>query len=285
MKHFSKAQILKHIAVYFLLFLAGELLNALFWDLVFSVVELPVRALYSILRMAFCLPVTYLLFRFYTTKVLHLKMQDFDITFAIQKWGILSAVLLPALVVSVYLLVGNTTVNTFSFAEILLIAAASLLMALKSGILEEMLFRGFIMKLLEIGWNRTAAILFPSVLFALLHIPSMNTFNITSLLLLTVSGTLVGIMFSLAAYKGNSISNSALLHAVWNFVVISDILHITTAQEAYGAPLIAVTIPSEHILLTGGGFGVEASIVAIIGYFAVCCSLYFVKTTKSSVSE
>ena len=190
--------------------------------------------------------------------------------------------MLPAFVAAVFLLIGDTTVRAASSGEILLTIAASLLMALKSGILEEMLFRGYIMKLLEFGWNRRIAVLFPSVLFGLLHIPSMSTFDIASLLLLAGSGTLVGVMFSLAAYKGNSVSNSALIHAFWNFAIISDVLHITTAQEAYGLPLVSVTIPSGSIWLTGGGFGIEASVIAVIGYLAVCCLLCF---TKPSVGR
>ena len=58
---------------------------------------------------------------------------------------------------------------------------------------------------------------------------------------------LVGIMFYIVAYKGNSISNSVFLHVVWNFVIITDILHIATAQGAYGAPIIAIIIFSDKI--------------------------------------
>lgn len=54
-------------------------------------------------------------------------------------------------------------------------------------------------------------------------------------------------MFYIVAYKGNSISNSVFLHVVWNFVIITDILHIATAQGAYGAPIIAIIIFSDKI--------------------------------------
>lgn len=143
--------------------------------------------------------------------------------------------------------------------------------------LEEMLFRGFIMTLLERKWNQYAAILAPSLLFGLAHIPSMEYFTIAGVLLLVISGTLVGVMFSLAAYKGNSISNGALMHAVWNFVMVTDILHITTAEGAYGNPICSIIIPSDNIWLTGGGFGVESSLIAVIGYALVCAFLAFKK--------
>lgn len=266
-----------HIVIYFFIFLAGDLGNSVIFDLLFMVVKLPSRELYIILRMLGCLLLTYFLFWLYTTKILHLKMSDFGITFAIKKWGCIIAVSLPAFVVIVFLLIGNVSVNHFSFGENLLIVICSLITALKAGILEEMLFRGYIMKLLENRWNKYVAILIPSFLFSLVHIPSMVTINVEGVLLLIISGTLVGIMFSIVAYIGKSISNSAMIHAVWNFVMVTSILHITTIQDVYGTPIFSIIIPSDNILLTGAGFGVEASCVAIIGYLLVCCSFIFFK--------
>ena len=126
------------------------------------------------------------------------------------------------------------------------------------------------MKLLESRWNKYVAVIAPSFLFSLLHIPSMETFSIIGIVLLIVSGTLVGVMFSVVAYKGNSIANSAVIHTVWNFAMITGILHITTVQGCYGNPVFSIIIPSENVLLTGAGFGVEASIIAVIGYACIC---------------
>lgn len=98
----------------------------------------------------------------------------------------------------------------------------------------------------------------------------METFTVSGVLLLIISGTVVGIMFSLVSYKGKSISNNALLHAAWNFIMITDILHITTAQGTYGSPIFSIIISSDNVFLTGAGFGIEASIIAIIGYILVC---------------
>lgn len=262
---------LKHIIIYFLLFLAGDFGSSLIFDLLFRVVKLPVRELYYILRSLGGFALTFLFFYLYTAKALHLSMRDFRIDFAVKKWGICLALLLPAFVVMCVLPIGKLTVNRVTFGQSAFIVISSLLMALKAGILEEMLFRGYIMRLIENRWNKYAAILLPSFLFSLAHIPSMEFFSMGGVLLLVVSGTLVGTMFSLAVYKGNSISNSVLLHAVWNFVIVSDVLHITTVDGAYGHPIFSVIIPSDNILLTGAGFGVEASIIASLGYFLVCC--------------
>lgn len=185
----STAKTLKQIAIYFLLFLAGDFLSSLPFDLLFSVVKLPVRELYAILRMAGCLLVTYLLFWLYTTKILRLSMREFRITFAVKKWGVLFAVLLPAFVAATFLLIGNTAIQTSAPGKMLLLVTASLITALKAGILEEMLFRGYMMKLLENRWNQAVAVLLPSFLFSLVHIPSMESCTVTGVLLLVISGT------------------------------------------------------------------------------------------------
>lgn len=147
---------------------------------------------------------------------------------------------------------------------------------MKAGILEEILFRGFIMRLLESKWNKYIAVLVPSVLFSFAHLPSMETFTIGGVFLLIISGTLVGTMFSLASYAGNSIGNNILMHTVWNFAIVTDILHITTSEGAYGEPIFQLIIPSDNILLTGAGFGIEASLIAIIGYTLACLTLAFI---------
>lgn len=270
---FSKAKVIRHIVIYFLLFFAGDLLNTVVFDLLYMVVKLPIRGLYSILRTSGCLIFTYFLFWFYTTKILHLKMRDFRITCSIKKWAVLYAVILPAFVIICYLVIGRMTITGLNVGEITVAVIYSVVTALKAGILEEMLFRGYIMKLLEKGWNKFLAVLLPSFLFSLLHIPSMEVFSAAGVLLLVISGTLVGVMFSLIAYKGDSISNSSLVHAIWNFIFVTDIIHITTAQGVYGEPVFSIIIPSDNVLVTGAGFGVEASIIAIIGYLFVCVAV------------
>ena len=267
---FSRRKIIGHIVSYILLFLAGDLLNSLVFDLLFSIVELPIRDLYSILRMLGCLIFTYLLFWLYTIKILRFKMENFRITLSIKKWAFLYAVILLFFVIICYLIIGNSTMTALNTGEIIAAVSYSAIAALKAGILEEMLFRGYILKLLELKWGKVVAVLLPSFLFSLMHIPSMDEFSVAGISLLVISGTLVGIMFSLITYKGNSISNSSLLHAVWNFVFVTDMIHITTAQGIYGEPIFSIIIPSDHVLVTGAGFGVEASIIAIIGYLFVC---------------
>lgn len=278
---FSTPKTLINIVVYFLLFLAGDLLNSIIFDLLFSLVKFQNSNLYIILRMLGCTFVTLFLFWLYTNKMLHLNMKDFKVSWGMKSWGVIFSVLLPAFVADIFLFIGKAEIHTFMPGEVIGIVIASLVTALKAGILEEILFRGFIMTLLENKWNKYIAILAPSFLFSLAHIPSMEYFTVAGVLLLMISGTLVGVMFSLAACKSNSISNGAIMHATWNFVMVTNILHITTAEGAYGNPIVSVIVPSDNIWLTGGGFGVEASLIAVIGYFLVCVLIAFTKEASN----
>ncbi len=282
---FSTPKTLISIVAFFLLFLSGDLLNSILFDLLFSLFKFQNSGSYVFLRMLGCTLITSFLFWLYTNKVLHLKMKDFKVTWKVQSWGIILSALLPAFVVTVFLFIGKVETHMYTPGEIIFIVIASMMTALKAGILEEMLFRGFIMTLLEHRWNQYVAILAPSLLFGLAHIPSMEYFSAEGILLLVVSGTLVGVMFSLATYKGTSIMNGVLMHAVWNFTMVTDILHITTIEGSYGDPICSVIIPADNIWLTGGGFGVEASLIAVIGYSLVCALLVFMKAPSNRQTD
>lgn len=89
------------------------------------------------------------------------------------------------------------------------------------------------------------------------------------------SGTLVGIMFSLVTYKNNSVWGSVLLHVVWNMLMISNIVLIYNGVKGDSTSIFSIVFPSDNPLLTGAGFGVEASVFAIIGYAIVCGIVWF----------
>ena len=263
----------KQLLLYFLLFLAGDLLSSIAFDLLFSLIPLRARWMYLLLRSLGALGLTWLLFWLYTTHVLGRAMADFGVTLSVRGWAAAAAVLLTAGVTAVYGSLGRWTASPIPLGEAAGTIAASLALALKAGVTEEMLFRGYMMTLVRERWSRRAAILAPSVLFACAHLIGLETFSPAGVALLVVSGSLVGIMFSLAADRGGSVGSSAVIHTVWNLVMVTDILHITTAQGAYGSPLLSVVIPWENVLLTGGDFGVEASVISAAGYGAVCCAV------------
>ena len=183
------------------------------------------------------------------------------------KWAV-TAVLLPVLVSVVYLfLPGSYEVNALDTGTKLAFVTRGIFLAgVGAGVVEEMLFRGLLMNVVIKKCGRVVGIFAPSVLFASLHIIGMN-FSLLSCVQVMVAGTLVGVMFSLIALEGQSIWNSAIVHAVWNMIIIGGGLVIGTELDEYS--ICSYVLETRSFLLTGGEFGIESSVVSIIGYLVV----------------
>ncbi len=211
----------------------------------------------------------YLLVRLYCVKVLQEELTVFCIPRCrIQiKWAV-TAVLLPALVTVFYLLLpGSYESNPLDTGVKLAFVTRGIFLAgLGAGVTEELLFRGLLMNAVIKKWGRTAGIVAPSVLFASLHIIGMN-FSLASCAQVMVAGTMVGVMFSLIAMEGRSVWNSAVVHGVWNMIIIGGGVTIGTEINEYSVS--SYVLETRAFLLTGGEFGIESSVVAIIGYIVV----------------
>ena len=211
----------------------------------------------------------YLLVRLYCTKVLKEELAAFCIPKCrVQiKWAVVAA-LLPVFVSAVYLLLpGNyETIPLDAGVKAAFVTRGIFLAGVGAGVTEELLFRGLLMNAVIKKWGRLAGILAPSVLFASLHIIGMN-FSLFSCVQVMVAGTMVGVMFSLIALEGRSVWNSAIVHGVWNMIIIGGGLTIGTEINEYS--VCSYVLETRAFLLTGGEFGIESSVVAIIGYIAV----------------
>lgn len=257
------------IVVSFVLYLVGAFVSSLCMELLFKFVSFENKNFYAIIQhiSEFCF--AFLLLWLCVYKIFHLKFEDFGISLHFKWWSFVIAILVPAYMVVVYLIIGKLSVNEHTPVEIIFLVLTSLVMGLKSGFLEEMLFRGIIMKSLESRWNKAVAIWVPSILFSLAHIPSMGSYSVVGILVLIVAGTMVGVMFSMAAYKGCSIANSAIIHALWNFTLIANIFNISPDAMNPERLIFSISLPTKNIFITGSDFGIEASIFAILAYIVV----------------
>lgn len=225
--------------------------------------------LYHMAGGLFYAALVYLLVWLYCTKYLKEEMETFCIPKCrIQlKWAV-AAVLLPALVSAVYLVFpGSYESNPLDAGVKLAFVTRGIFLAgVGAGVVEEVLFRGLLMNAVIKKWGRVAGIFAPSVLFASLHIIGMN-FSLLSCVQVMVAGTMVGVMFSLIALEGHSVWNSAIVHGIWNMIIIGGGLTIGTEVNEYSVS--SYVLETRNFLLTGGEFGIESSVVAIIGYIVV----------------
>ena len=174
-----------------------------------------------------------------------------------------AAALMPALVCGVYLLLpGHWAAAENRMDAGVLVTSGILFMGFAAGIVEEAVFRGVLMTALERRWGRGVAVLVPSVLFGAVHIIG-NDLDVPSMLQLVAAGTMVGVMFSLVACESGNIWNGALMHGVWNSVLLT-ILHI--GPEADPGAFFSYVPETENFLLTGGDYGVETSLISMAGY-------------------
>ena len=215
------------------------------------------------------------------TKLLKMSLYDCKMPrFTLRPIWVVVAVIMPCLVSLVLCLTpGHWQNNMLSRSDMSqIVTRAIFLSGMGAGLVEEMIFRGVIMSTLEKRCNKIVAIVAPSVLFGLLHIIG-NDLDLLSIIQLIIAGSAVGILFSLVTYASGNVWNSAVMHAIWNIVMIGGILQISESAEEF--TIYNYVLDTDSFLITGGDFGVEASVVAILAYLVfTVLALYLIKKSK-----
>ena len=201
------------------------------------------------------------------------------------KWMI-AAIALPVIVKGIFLLLPGEFVSSGMNKNQIFITLSSgiVFTGIAAGLVEEMVFRGVIMSLIRERWNKGAAILVPSVLFASVHLIGMD-FSALSCILVLVAGTMVGIMFSMIAMESDSVWNGGIVHSIWNIIIIGGGLSISEKANEYA--VMTYVLDSKSFAITGGEFGIEASVIALIGYIVVTLIAFAMikRRTKNSVNN
>lgn len=138
---------------------------------------------------------------------------------------------------------------------------------IRAGICEELVFRGMIFRYMKKTFGVKVAIIAPAILFACIHIMNMEKFDVVDLIILIVAGSSVAVLFTLFALASGSIYHGALAHGLWNTLIIGGLFGIGeivngSANDSY----VIIPIESTSKFLTGGNFGVEVAVPAIVGY-------------------
>ncbi len=218
---------------------------------------------------------SYLLTKLFCEKYLKAELSDLFITgLGIKIKWMVTAIVLPVLVTGCYIMfiAGQFHHNNMSINDIAdMITGGLFFIALGAGVVEEMVFRGIIMNVLNKHCGKVVAVIVPSVLFGFVHILEMN-FDLLSCIQVILAGSFVGIMFSLIALESKSIWNNAIVHAAWNFIICGGIMSIGTSADEYS--LFSYVIETDIFAITGGEFGIESSVIAIAGYIIVSVIAY-----------
>lgn len=182
----------------------------------FVLIKIP-KGICNIIAGIIYVGLAFLLLKSFSKKVLKIKIDDLGMPkfFIKVKW-IIVAILLPAIVKGVYLLLFSGEYISFGMNNSQIfstLSAGIVFTGIAAGFVEEMVFRGIILNLLKSRWNIKVAVLVPSFLFGLVHIIGMD-FSILSCMLVLIAGTMAGVMFSLIAIESGSVWNSGIVHSI-----------------------------------------------------------------------
>jgi membrane protease YdiL (CAAX protease family) len=124
---------------------------------------------------------------------------------------------------------------------------------------EELLFRGIVFRLVEELVGTRGALVASSLLFGLLHLVNPGATLWGALAIAVEAGLMLG-----AAYAAmRSLWPAIGIHLGWNFVE-AGIFGATVSGSDHGpAGLLTASLPGPAAL-TGGGFGPEASLLALV---------------------
>ena len=245
--------------------LLSQLVASLIVDVTYMIFKIESSSLLFAMRGILEILLFYIVVSVYVRKILKLDLSFFRIIKPkLDLLWVIVAVVLPICVITFYLFFLKGTITYGNEYTLIANIAFVLKLALVSGITEELLFRGYIMKIVEYRWNKTVAIIMPSIIFASLH--ALKGMNVGDFFQLLIAGTIVGIMFSLIAYQRDNVWNAVIVHTMWNLLVIG-VFNISAGENL--KTIINYRFESDNVLLTGGLFGIEASMPAIIGYLIV----------------
>jgi membrane protease YdiL (CAAX protease family) len=125
------------------------------------------------------------------------------------------------------------------------------------GVLEEVLFRAILFRILDQWLGGRVALLLSAALFGLAHVPGEGA------TLLAIANTVVaGVMFAAAYRLTRRLWLCIGIHAAWNYT-LGSIFSIAVSGHQSRAGLVDGTLTGPD-WLTGGAYGLEGSVVTLV---------------------
>jgi len=155
--------------------------------------------------------------------------------------------------------------------------ATGLALAILSGVFEEILFRGILFRASSRIVGTWGALLFTSAIFGLAHLANKGATFSSGVAIMLEAGILLGAAYALTGRLWMPIG----LHIAWNFAEGSVFGMSISGNSLAGlgdSGLLRGTLSGPPIL-TGGAFGPEASVVAVVTCFLLAVYLLY-RTVK-----
>ena len=136
---------------------------------------------------------------------------------------------------------------------------------------EELIFRGFLMRKLQLKYTATTALIVSSVIFSIMHLGNDNL-SLMGVFDLFVAGLMLGAVFLYTKNLWMVIG----LHFGWNFVQT----HLGFNVSGLDSYSIVETQYMQENLINGGAFGFEGSILSTIAQVIILATLFVLYRDK-----
>jgi membrane protease YdiL (CAAX protease family) len=131
-----------------------------------------------------------------------------------------------------------------------------------AAILEELVYRCLLFRLLERAWGTKVALVVQAVVFAVQHLENVDQGGISDVVTMLASVTLVGLLWAGVFVLTRNLWVVAANHAAWNFTILLSGLPLSGIEDWRKlAPLESRFAGPDW--LTGGMFGPESSLLVI----------------------
>ena len=130
------------------------------------------------------------------------------------------------------------------------------------GMAEEIMCRGFLLHTLWERTGRNCAVILSTIGFILPHLPSLSWNDGGLVLIEGINLVQISVLFSLAMIKDDTIAPAFGIHIGWNYV-LAYVFGLQVSGTDGRAFLIQFASKGGHSYITGGNYGIEASMVLI----------------------
>ena len=163
---------------------------------------------------------------------------------------------------------------------------ASFLAYLVQGSTEEIMCRGFLQNTLKVRLGLIPAIMISTIAFVIPHLSSIAEMEGFLAITAVINVCLVSCLFSLVMSYEGSVLSACGLHIGWNFMlgVICGLEVSGASGASISTGLLGFTYGNSSPLLTGGSYGIEASVL-LIPLLAVLDILFIIKIRRKGVTN
>lgn len=130
------------------------------------------------------------------------------------------------------------------------------------GMAEEIMCRGFLLHTLRERTGRNCAVILSTIGFILPHLPSLSWNDGGLVLIEGINLVQISVLFSLAMIKDDTIAPALGIHIGWNHV-LAYVFGSQVSGTDCKAFLIQFASKGGNTYITGGNYGIEASVVLI----------------------